>query len=228
MLRPFAITAIAIVLSAPAFADTKTYNLSGFTKIDADAAFEIEFTQSPTFSVVVDSEPNNLDKIIVEKSGDTLVIRRPPNTSIRGRVHDVVRISAPDLEALKLEAAIKFSADTLDVDKLDVDIEAASSVTIGRLKADTIDVRMEAASKLKLAGECGRLIVNIGAASSVAASDLRCREATIDAGEASSVLVYASDKAVASAGVASSIRVSGNPRDFQKKSGLASSVALAN
>lgn len=228
MLRPFAISAIAIVLAAPAFADTKTYNLSGFTRIDADAAFEIEFMQSPNFSVVVDSETNNLDKIIVEKSGDTLRIYRPKNTRIRGRVHDVIRISAPDLESLRLEAAIKFSADRLTLDKLKVDVEAASSVDIGYLKVDTLDVRMEAASKLNVAGECGILTVNIGAASSVAASGLKCREATIDAGEASTALVYASDKAVASAGVASSIKVSGNPRDFQKESGLASSVALAN
>ena len=53
------------VVTAPASAETRTYAFSGFTKIEAKAGFRIEFTQSPTWSVTVDSKYDNLDKIIV-------------------------------------------------------------------------------------------------------------------------------------------------------------------
>ncbi|MDP3736965.1 MAG: head GIN domain-containing protein [Hyphomonadaceae bacterium] len=222
------LTLAAAALAAPAFADTKSYNFTGFTKIDVDSAFEIEFTQSPNYSVVVDSNPNHLDKIIVEKDGDTLRITRPNNTHIRGEMHDIVRISAPDLDALTLDAAIKFSADSLNVDTLNIDAEAATSISIRSLKADTVDVDIDSASSLKLAGTCNRFTLDLGAAASVVASDFKCREATITGGEASSAQVYASERAVAATGTASSIKVSGNPRDFQKKAGFASSISLAD
>ncbi len=222
------IAAVSLALAAPAFADTKTYNLSGFTRIDADAAFEIVFTQSSNWSVVVDSNPNNLDKIIIEKDGDTLRIRRPEHTRLKGKVRDIVRISAPDLEALTLDAAIKFTADRLTVDKLDIDVEAATSIDIAQLKTETLDARIEAASNLNISGECNRFTLEIGAASTVHASNFKCREAIVRGGEASSVQVYASDKAFARAGTASSIKVSGRPRDFQKEAGFASSVSLAD
>jgi hypothetical protein len=119
------------MLSTPAFADTKTFNLSGFKKIEADSAFTIEFTQSPNYSVVVDSRHDNMDKIIVEKSGDTLRITRPNDTNIRHEIEDIVRISAPNLEAIKLHSAVKFTADKLSTGDLDIDVHSATQVTIG-------------------------------------------------------------------------------------------------
>src|ERR1700754_378296 len=89
-----------VMLATPAFADTRTFNLSGFKKIEADSAFTIEFTQSPNYSVVVESKYDNMDKIIFEKSGDTLRITRPKNTNIRPQIEDVIRVSAPNLEAI--------------------------------------------------------------------------------------------------------------------------------
>lgn len=228
MLKLLTLTLVTAALATPAFADTKSYAFTGFTRIDADSAFEIQFTQSPTYSVVVDSNPNHLDKIIVEKDGDTLRISRPKNTHIRGKMHDIVRISAPDLNELELDAAIKFSSDKLDVDTLKIDAEAATSISIRSLKADTLDVDIDSASKLTLSGTCNRFTVDLGAASSVIASDFKCREAAIRGGEASSAQIFASEKAVATTGTASSIKVSGNPRDFQKKAGFASSISLAD
>lgn len=221
-----ALTALAIPTAS---AETRNYNLSGFTKIEAGAGFEIEFTQSPNYSVVVDSRFNNLDKIIVEKEGDTLRIRRPKNTRIEGDVHDVIRISAPDIDGLKLNAAVEFTAAKLHVDKLDIDANAAIRIDIADLRVDVLDVDMDAASKLVLGGTCSRFVLTLGAASTVDARNLKCRQADIDAGVASKVHAFASEKAVAKAGMSSSVLVSGKPRDFQKTTErFGSTVALAD
>ncbi|HOY78649.1 MAG TPA: DUF2807 domain-containing protein, partial [Hyphomonadaceae bacterium] len=120
----------AVGLAAPASAEVRTYNLAGFKKIEASAAFKIEFTQSPTYSVVIDSKYDGLHNIIVEKVGDTLRITRPQNKNIKGKLEDVVRISAPTLEALKFDAAIEFEADTLKVNDLTIVSKAAVDVDI--------------------------------------------------------------------------------------------------
>lgn len=218
-----------MVVTNPAAAETKAYDLTGFTRIDASAGFTIMFTQSPAWSVVVDSQPSNLDKIILEKVGDTLKIYRPRNTRMRGEVNDVVRISAPDIDALKLNAAIKFSAAQLTVDALEIDANAAVSIDIASLKAGAIDINADAASKITLAGSCARLDLVIGAATQVRADGLKCRETHIEAGAASTVHAFASDKAVARAGPASHVRISGRPRDFQEShEKFGSSVALTD
>jgi hypothetical protein len=239
-----ALTALAI--TSPAAADAKSYSLAGFTKVEASAGFHIDFTQSPSWSVKVDSRYNNLDKIIVEKVGDTLRISRPEgfctmrvsrdgakvtqdNGCLNHEVEDVITISAPDLEALDLHAAVSFTAAKLDVDKLSIDGRAAVSVDIGDLRVGKLDVDMEAASKFVAAGTCSRVVMTLGAATTVDTKGLKCREADVDAGVASKVQVFASEKAVANAGISSSVLVSGKPRDFQKSTArFGSTVELAD
>ena len=218
-----------LALASPANAETRRFDLSGFTRIDAEAGYTIEFTQSPTWSVEVDSKHDNFGIIIVEKVGDTLRIRRAKDTSHKGKVDDIVRVSAPDIERLKLSAAIEFSAPRLQVDKLDIDVDAAVSIDIPDLRVETLDVRMDAASEMTVAGTCTRMNLDLGAASHVDSSKLKCREARIDAGVASDVHAYASERAVANAGMSSSIRISGKPADFKKSTErFGSTVTLAN
>jgi hypothetical protein len=221
--------ATAIALAAPASAETRAYNLSGFSKIEASTAFQIVFTQSPTWSVVVDSRHNNLDKIIVEKVGDTLRITRPKNTHLEGEVEDIVHISAPDIDALRFNAAISFTADVLNVDTLDINANAAVTIDIANLKAGNIRIDADAATTIALTGSCTKLDLILGAASTVKAKAFRCRETNIAAGAASSVHAFASDKAIARAGVASHVLISGHPRDFQEShEKFSSNVSLAN
>lgn len=235
-----------LALAMPASADTRKYDVSGFRKIEASKGFEIRFTQSPTWSVSVDSRYNNLDKILVEKVGDTLRITRPEGFCTRitrdgapakgddgkclnHNIEDIVTISAPSLDALKLFAGVSFTAPTLKMDKLSIDGHAGIKVEISDLRVGDFDVDLDAGSKLDVAGTCARLDMTLGAGTSVDARDLKCREADIDAGVASSVQAYASERVDASAGISSSVRISGKPAKFTKSTGrFGSSVSLAD
>lgn len=240
-----ALTALIVVSSAAA--ETKVFDLSGFRKIEASKGFEIRFKQSPTWSVHVDSKYNNLDKIVVEKVGDTLRILRPEGFCMRvtrdgvqpasrekdgcltHNVEDVVTISAPNLEALKLHAGVSFSAGTLKLDTLAIDASAGIDIEIDDLRVDDLNVDLDSGSRLKAAGTCARVNMTLGAGTSVEASDLKCREADIDAGVAASVEAYASERANASAGISSSVLISGKPAKFTKStSRFSSTLSLAN
>jgi hypothetical protein len=248
VLSSAALTTLA--LAAPAHAETRQYDLSGFRKIEASKGFTIEFTQAPTFSVSVDSRHNNLDRIVIEKVGDTLRIDRPKGFCTRTsrvtrdggsspkvvddgclhhEVEDIVTISAPDLDALELHAAIEFNAKKLNLDKLRIDAEAAIKINIADLRVDMLDVEMDAASKLVVAGACSKLVLDLGAASSVDTRNLKCREADIDAGVASKVHAFASERATAKAGISTSILISGKPKTFTKSiDRFSSTVSLAD
>src|SRR5690349_3992697 len=115
MLRTTLVTLMALS-AAPAFAETRSYDFKTFTKLEISAGYEVTFTQAPQRSVTIESD--DFSRIVVEQTGDTLRIKRPRNTDLHGRVHDVVRITAPDLDAADLAAGVKFRADGLRVDNL--------------------------------------------------------------------------------------------------------------
>jgi hypothetical protein len=224
MLKLIAASSLALALAAPAFAETRTYDFRNFKKIDISAGYEVIFTQSPQTSVTIESD--NFNRITAKQTGDTIKIGRPENTTIRGRVHDVVRISAPDLEQAKLNAGVKFRVDGLQVDNLDLDINAGVEADFIRVNARNITLDANAGVEVKLDGGCEMLNIDASAGVEIDASDLRCKSANVDAGVGSSVRVHTVERIVADAGMGASIRVAGSPKEVQKHASLGGSVSV--
>jgi hypothetical protein len=224
--RLLAASSFAVALAAPAFAETRTYDFRNFRNIDISAGYEVIFTQSNQTSVTIESD--NFDRITARQTGDTIKIGRPENTNIRGRVHDVVRISAPDLEHAKLSAGVKFAVDGLQVDNLDLDINAGVEADFKRINARSVRLDANAGVEMKLDGGCETISVDASAGVDIDASGLRCKFAEVDAGVGSSVRVHTAERVVADAGMGASIRVSGSPKEVQKHAALGGSVSVGN
>jgi hypothetical protein len=224
VLRLIAASSLAIALAAPAFAETRTYDFRNFNKLDISAGYEVIFTQSNQTSVTIESD--NFDRITAKQTGDTIKIGRPDNTNIRGRVHDTVRISAPDLERAELNAGVKFRVDGLEVDNLDLDINAGVKANFNRLNARSIRLDANAGVEIELDGGCETLTVDAAAGVEINASGLRCKTANVDASVGSSVSVHTLERIVAEAGMGASIRVAGSPKDIQKHAALGGSVSV--
>jgi hypothetical protein len=224
VLRLIAASSLAIVFAAPAFAETRTYDFRNFRNIDISAGYEVIFTQSNQTSVTIESD--NFDRITARQTGDTIKIGRPQDTNIRGRVHDIVRISAPDLERAKLNAGVKFLVDGLQVDNLDLDINAGVEADFRRINARGITLDANAGVEVRLDGGCETLSIDASAGVDVDATDLRCKSADVDAGVGSSVRVHAVERIVADAGMGASIRVGGSPKEVQKHASLGGSVSV--
>jgi len=225
MLRLIAASSIAIALASPAFAETRTYDFRNFNKLDISAGYEVIFTQSNQTSVTIESD--NFDRITAKQTGDTIKIGRPDNTNIRGRVHDIVRISAPDLERAELNAGVKFRVDGLQVDNLDLDINAGVKANFSGLNARSIRLDANAGVEIELDGGCDTLTVDAAAGVEIDASGLRCKTANVDASVGSSVSVHTLERIVADAGMGASIRVSGSPKDVQKHAALGGSISVS-
>jgi hypothetical protein len=220
--------ASAVLLAGPALAEKKSYDIRDFSKLKIDTAYEVEFTQGPNWSVTVDSEYDNLDKVIVEKKGDALVVHRPGGHIHQRNIHDVVRVTAPRLTEIDINTAVKFSADRLDASSLAIDAHTAAQLDIRNLHADELTIRGDAAASLTLAGDCGKLRLEISSGSRIDAHDLKCREANVNANAASSAQVFATRSLVADASSVSSIHVSGKPDSFQPHKDTLSSVSLVD
>lgn len=223
MLRT-SLLALLALSAAPAFAETRSYDFKSFTKLDISAGYEVIFTQAPQRSVTIESD--DFSKITAEQTGDTLRIGRPRNTNLRGKVHDVVRISAPDLDAAELTAGVKFSTDSLKVDDLSLDINAGVEARFSGVQARSIRLDLNAGVDVSLDGECQSVKVDANAGIDLKAGGLKCKSATVDAGVGSSVRIYAADSVTAKADIGASVRIAGSPKSVDKRASFGGSVSL--
>ena len=181
---------------------SETRNVSGFSKIEAGGALNIELTAQKDFNVVVEADDNLLPYIKTEVSGDTLKIFTDGKVSMQSKAS--VKISMPDVKVLN--------------------ISGASDTSVSNVKTDALDLKASGASKIIINGEARDLRAEASGASGIDAEMLKVENASVEATGASSATISAANELKAEATGASSIYYTGNPRNVVPKSSGASSV----
>ena len=181
---------------------TEKRNETGFTKIDAGGAVNVEVSVGNAFAVEVQTDDNLLANIKTETSGDTLKIysedRISPKTSV------LVRVSMPKIEHFE--------------------VSGASSGNLSNVKADDLELKASGASKIKIGGTANELNADANGASTIDAEDLRTENAKIKASGASKATVSAANDLNINASGASRITYTGEPKNLRQNSSGASSI----
>ena len=181
---------------------SETRNVSGFSKVDANGAVNVEISVQKDFSVVVEADDNLLANIKTEVSGDTLKIYSEDQISAKTKIN--VRISMPALEALE--------------------ISGASSGNVSSVKSDSLELKASGASKIRIDGEARTLEAEASGASTIDAESLRVEDADVEASGASKATINATNDLKVDASGASRISYVGEPKNVEQNSSGASSV----
>lgn len=184
-------------------AKTETRNVTGFNKVEAGGAVNVQITAQKDFSVSVEADDNLLAGIKTEISGDTLKIysedRISPKTSIN------VKISMPEIVGLELSGA--------------------SSGNVSGVKSDLVELNANGASKIKIDGEVIKLNADASGASKIDAENLKTEDADVDASGASSATVAGTEELNLNASGASKISYIGEPKRIKQDASGASSIS---
>ncbi len=183
-------------------AKSETRNVSGFKKIDASGAINVEVSFQNDYSVIIETDDNLLENIKTETSGDTLKIYSEGKISPTKIIN--VKISMPAIEGLN--------------------ISGASSGNVANVKADSLEIKASGASKVKVAGEAKTLKADSNGASSIDAEGLKVENADIEASGASSATVSVVNELKANASGVSNIYYVGEPKNIKQDASGASSV----
>jgi predicted DNA binding CopG/RHH family protein len=183
-------------------AKSETRNLSGFTRIDAGGAINIEVAVQKDFSVTVEADDNLLTNIKTEVSGDTLKIYTEDSISTKTRINVV--ISMPELEG--------------------VNVSGASRGVIADVNADSLEIKASGASKIKINGTAKELNAEANGASSIEAESLKVENADVEANGASKAVVSAANELKIAANGASNVSYIGEPKNIEQTSSGASSI----
>ncbi|HXG82909.1 MAG TPA: head GIN domain-containing protein [Pyrinomonadaceae bacterium] len=177
-------------------------DVSGFTKIEASGAVNLDITAQKDFGVSVEADGNLLGHIKTEVDGDTLKIFPESGISTKNKIN--VKISMPEIK--------------------DLDVSGASTAVVSNISSDKLDLTASGASKIKIQGQAKDLSSDASGASGIDAENLTVENADIEASGASSATVSAANELKADASGASSIYYTVEPKNIKQNSSGASSV----
>ncbi|MFC1946431.1 head GIN domain-containing protein [Chloroflexota bacterium] len=140
------------------------YDISNFIGIKAQNGFQVEVSESDSFSVVVTTDENALEYIDIKKSGDMLLVRPKPNCSFRS-VTMRAKITMPEIT--KVEVSGGASIDVGDFDSsahLSVSLNGGSDFR-GSINTGDIDASLSGGSHMDLSNSGDRLKADLSGGS---------------------------------------------------------------
>lgn len=210
--------------------ETKNYEIKDFTKIEVGGAFEVEIEQSDTFQVSVTAD--EFSHIRVEKTGDTLVIKRqgieawapfhrqpkarvslPALTGviISGASHSTVRNFHSDNDlTVNVSGASHVQANNMSAGKIDIKAIGASTIS-GDIKAQDAKLEATGASKIELTGTGANAEITVIGASRAELNEFPVKDAVVKVTGASHAFININGRLDANVTGASNLYWSGSP-----------------
>ena len=157
---------------------TETFNFSDFSRVEAHSGFQIELTQSNTFSIEITADDNIHEFIEVEKSGETLSIR------LRGNrfYHSVTlraKVTMPELYKIELSGGSQGSITGFSSSHdFEVEMSGGSRLSGDITASDTV-LELSGGSQANLEGEGDDLTVDTSGGSQLDLEDFLIDNANI-------------------------------------------------
>lgn len=200
----------------------RQFAMSDFDRLEMGSAFHIDVKHGDFFSVTASGDRRNIEDLIVEKEGSTLVIRYRDG---RNRRHDTdIEITMPELYAVNFSGASESRVYGFgEQAAFSVSLSGASVCQVD-LSAMKVNVILSGASYLNIHGEAEALEADVSGASVLRAFNFPVVRADLHFSGASDGDVAVSDALTVSASGGSRVVYRGEPSVTSEVSG-GSSVA---
>jgi hypothetical protein len=200
----------------------RSFNVSGFDKLDIGNSFIITVTQGNDYKVDVRGREQDVKEIMAKVSNNTLDLHYPSNWSGWKNHKEVyVTITMPKLTGVKFSGASKATVLGFNSEKLIINVSGASSSTFN-VNAKKLFLDCSGSSGVKITGSGQVMDAEISGASTINAFDFKVTTANIDASGASNIKIYVTSKIVAEASGASNVRYKGGASVTSNTSGSSS------
>jgi len=138
---------------------TEEMDFSDFTRVEAGYGFEVEITQSRSYSVSITADNNLFKHIEVSKDGETLKIGLKPRITF-GSVTLKAKITMPDLYIINLSGGSKANITGFSLSHdFSAELSRGSRVT-GNITAGDTSFDLSGGSQVNLEGTADDLVVS--------------------------------------------------------------------
>ena len=182
-----------------------------YDRLLVDLAVNVRITEGDPTKAELEGEQNVLPYVTVAVSKGELTIGLSRQAKFKETKPVTVTIHRANLQAIKATTACSIVSDlSIDVPQLTVTLQEACKLT-APLQVQQLNVDLTAASSVTLRGKADKATFQVEAASHVAAEELTIANAYLVLNGASRAVVHVTETLSASANGVSTIRYSGNP-----------------
>ncbi len=168
---------------------TRTYMVSDFSTIDLRGASDVDVRVGTGFSVRAQGPVELLDRLKIEREGDTLEIGRRKNMDLGwGRSGKVkVFVTLPRLAAAAISGSGDMTVDRVEGTRFAADVAGSGSLGVAAVKVDDLAVSIAGSGSVSAAGSARALAVEIAGSGDVDAAGLKARSARVEIAGSGSV-----------------------------------------
>ena len=195
--------AAATALALPAFAETRSYDLPEFDRIDVSAGLKLVATAGGAQSVSVETDEGDFSDLEIEVDDGVLVVSREWN---RLRWHQkkadyTVTVSARELRGLEASSGSISTLTDINARRFNLDISSGALVVVK--------------------GQCDDCTVDISSGANLNASEFVCDNANIDVSSGGHGEITVTTSLIGDASSGGHVSVYGNPErvNIDKSSG---------
>jgi len=216
---------LALAASAPSAAATRNFGVSGFDRIRVDGPYRVTVTTGVAPFATASGSQTALDAVSIDVQGRTLVvhINRSSWGGYPGKDSGPAEISVGTHE---LSAAYLNGAGSLQIDRIkalafELSAQGSGVATIANTDVDQLLVGVVGTASASLAGRAGKLTATVRGISSLDASALVIKDATISAEGAATVKANVTNAAKVDGTGPATIVLTGDPACTSKLNGSA-------
>ncbi|GAA4749500.1 hypothetical protein GCM10023264_14760 [Sphingomonas daechungensis] len=203
----------AAAIAQPALAADRTLSVTSFNKIRIDGPYKVRLTTGVSPFATVSGSAAAIDAVSIDQQGQTLVVRGNPSSwgGYPGKGTGPVEISVgtQDLAAIWVNGPGALSVDKVKGLSLDISIQGSGSAAIANANVDQLKVGISGVGTVSLAGTAPKLTAIVRGTSSLDASGLAVKDATVGAEGPAQVRVNVSNSVKIDARGVSTVDLSG-------------------
>lgn len=202
---------------------TQEMTFTDFSRLEIGSTFQVEVSQSSTYSVSITFDDNLLEVLDVGKSGDTLRINLKSGYGYL-YVKLKAKVTMPSLRGLSLSGASRATVNGFNsTDSLDVEVSGASRAT-GLLTAGDVRFNISGASTVDFNGSASDISAEVSGASKLDLLEFTARNVEAEISGASQANVNLTGRLSGDVSGASRIEYTGEPTSVEVQTSGASTV----
>jgi len=224
-MRIFLLAVPFLAIAAPAGAATRNFGITSFTKVRVDGPFSVTLKTGVAPFARASGSAAALDRVSIDVEGDTLVVHS--NVSSWGGYPGQdsgpvqVEVGTHDLSAAWLNGPGTLSIDRVKGLKFGLSVQGSGAGEIGNADVDQLVINVMGTAAARLAGRAGKVTAVIRGISTLDASSLASKDASLGAQGAATISANVSDSVTVDANGPATVRLTGGPACTLRVSGSA-------
>lgn len=168
--------------AAAGSATTRTYQVTGFNGIDLRGSDDVDVRVGTGFSIRAEGASDQLDRLKIDRDGETLTIGRKTGASFGWSKGPKVRVyvTLPRLTDATVSGSGTMAVDRVEGDGFKGGIAGSGDLDIGAIRVDTASFSIAGSGSARASGTVRALKVEIAGSGDVDASKVRAQSADVE------------------------------------------------